>query len=233
MTEMPSNPMVSPPAPPQGDKPELSKKQITWSLISIAIMLGTWLSSGMTSGIQLPHPIDWILHLITYFALGYALHQATGRWWLAWILAAWFGAFDEIHQAYFPGRDPGFLDWFFDLIGSGLGAFFLIWQNTKLTQDQTQPSEQAAAPMPVTDFQFSDTPATPHPQQVADIAVPAETPHSQVPPAPRPQPTPQAQIPPPDIEFQPSNNAPVHETAEAVEINFGARAKNKNGDKQG
>lgn len=209
---------------PQGEN---SKKKITWSVISIAIILIIWLSSGFS----LPRPIDWVLHLVTYFALGYALNQAMGLWSLAWVLAVWFGALDEIHQAYFPGRMPDVLDWFFALIGSGLGAYFTVWQtkqqhNKQAAQPTTQTTEQAAA-MP--DFEFAPPPA---PQTITEA--PASHMNLQVPPAPRPQPTsPEVHAPIIDTEFHPNNNAPVHESAQAVEVHFGHKAKNKDENKKG
>lgn len=87
-------------------------------------MAAIWmLSSGQkTPGPALPHPLDWIAHFVAYLALGFALGKATGRPGLAWVLAAWFGALDEVHQAFVPPREAGITDWFFDLAGSFLGS---------------------------------------------------------------------------------------------------------------
>lgn len=227
MSEMSPNQTFQAQIPqPQGDN---SKKKITWSVISIALILIIWFASGLA----LPFPVDWILHLIIYFALGYALYQTIGLWALAWVLAAWFGALDEIHQAYFPGRMPNILDWFLALIFSGLGAYFTIWQtkqqhNKQAAQPTPEPTEQAAA-MP--DFEFA-----PPPMPQAMTEAPSPDMNLQVPQAPRPQPTPTApevHAPIIDTEFHPNNNAPVHESAQAVEVNFGHKAKNKDENKKG
>ncbi|WP_081790835.1 VanZ family protein [Deinococcus phoenicis] len=82
-----------------------------------------WLSSSSdTPGPPLVHPLDWAAHFTAYLALGYSLGRATGRWGLALVLAVWFGALDEVHQAFVPGRDAGVTDWLFDLAGSWLGT---------------------------------------------------------------------------------------------------------------
>lgn len=81
------------------------------------------LSSGAkTPGPPLPHPLDWAAHFLAYLALGFCLGKATGRPQIAWVLAAWFGALDEVHQAFVPPREAGIVDWIFDLSGSLLGA---------------------------------------------------------------------------------------------------------------
>lgn len=96
-----------------------------WWIPALAIAGAIWVlsSSADTPGPPLHHPLDWAAHFLSYLALGYALGRATGRPTLAWLLAAWWGAGDEIHQAFVPGREAGITDWWFDLAGSGLGTW--------------------------------------------------------------------------------------------------------------
>ncbi|WP_345463208.1 VanZ family protein [Deinococcus carri] len=83
-----------------------------------------WLSSSAdTPGPPLVHPLDWAAHFTAYLTLGFCLGRATGRCGLALVLAVWFGALDEVHQAFVPGREAGITDWFFDLAGAWLGAW--------------------------------------------------------------------------------------------------------------
>ncbi|KQR36261.1 hypothetical protein ASF71_15410 [Deinococcus sp. Leaf326] len=91
----------------------------------MAVAGAIWVLSSLadTPGPPLHHPLDWGAHFLSYLALGYALGRATGLPVLAWMLAAWWGAADEIHQAFVPGREAGITDWWFDLAGSGLGAW--------------------------------------------------------------------------------------------------------------
>ena len=99
-----------------------------WWVPALLIM-GTiwWLSSGSdTPGPPLRHPLDWGAHFLAYLALAFAVARATGRRGLAVVLAAWFGAADEVHQAFVPGRDAGLSDWLFDLAGAGVGAWLAL-----------------------------------------------------------------------------------------------------------
>ncbi|PNY82844.1 antibiotic resistance protein VanZ [Deinococcus koreensis] len=80
-------------------------------------------SSADTPGPPLAHPLDWIAHFLAYLALGFSLGRATGRPGLALVIAVWWGALDEVHQAFVPGRDAGVQDWLFDLAGASLGVW--------------------------------------------------------------------------------------------------------------
>lgn len=99
--------------------------QPVWWLPSLAIMGAVWwLSSGSdTPGPPLVHPLDWAAHFTAYAALGYSLGRATGSRGWALVLAAWFGALDEVHQAFVPGREAGITDWLFDLAGAWTGVW--------------------------------------------------------------------------------------------------------------
>jgi VanZ family protein len=82
-----------------------------------------WLSSSPdTPGPPLVHPLDWIAHFTAYLALACSLGRATGRRDVALVIAVWWGALDEVHQAFVPGRDAGVTDWLFDLAGAWIGS---------------------------------------------------------------------------------------------------------------
>ncbi|WP_318636146.1 VanZ family protein [Deinococcus detaillensis] len=95
-----------------------------WWLPTLALMAVIWVLSSRADpiGIPLPHPLDWAAHFVSYAALGFCAARASGSWTLGWVLAAWFGAFDEVHQAFVPGREAGISDWWFDLLGAALGS---------------------------------------------------------------------------------------------------------------
>ena len=95
-----------------------------WWAISLLLLAVVWtLSSSSTPlGIALRHPFDWLGHTLEYLALAYALGKATGRRGLALGLAVWFGAADEVRQAFVAGRDAGIQDWLFALLGAWLGC---------------------------------------------------------------------------------------------------------------
>jgi len=84
---------------------------------------------GMITGLGIP---DGWLHLFEYAWLGFLLSDlaatgAGGRRWLALVLlpalvGTLYGASDEWHQAFVPGRDSSLADLGMDALGSSLGA---------------------------------------------------------------------------------------------------------------
>lgn len=126
-----------------------------WWLLTLLIAgVIFFLSSKGSTPVPTPHPLDWIAHTLAYFALGFCFGKATGNWQLAWVCVAWFGALDEVHQAFVPPREAGIVDWWFDLAGSGLGAWLAAGRSTV-----TRPAPQK---MPVLDVQFDETKTSSH-----------------------------------------------------------------------
>ena len=92
-----------------------------------------WLSaqSHYPLGVQLPPPLDKVAHATVFGALAWALDLALQRngpglplyrrHLLVFLLVAGFGATDEWHQYFVPGRACEFGDWVADSIGGGLG----------------------------------------------------------------------------------------------------------------
>ena len=81
----------------------------------------------------LPHGLalqDKILHALEYAALGALLvpglrlagFTPRGALLLAVALASLYGATDEFHQSFVPGRDSDVLDWVADTLGAAIGA---------------------------------------------------------------------------------------------------------------
>lgn len=108
-------------------------------LAAPALALALWLLSSRST---LPMPqgvfgLDKVAHFGAYAALAFAL----GLWpkAQAWrihpartaliiiILASAYGAIDELHQSYVPGRDASVYDWLADTLGAGFGAAALAW----------------------------------------------------------------------------------------------------------
>ena len=73
---------------------------------------------------------DHVGHFIGYAILGLvALRACAGaRWegityrssWQAWTISACYGAFDEFHQRFVPGRSPAVDDWMADALGAAV-----------------------------------------------------------------------------------------------------------------
>ena len=78
---------------------------------------------------------DKLVHLAEYGVLGALLARALaagggppGRAF-AWtlVLGTLYGASDELHQAFVPGRDASALDWAADAAGTALGAALVLF----------------------------------------------------------------------------------------------------------
>lgn len=71
--------------------------------------------------------LDKIVHVALYVPFGLLLARALGRGRavLAVGVAVAFGATDELHQAFVPGRTPSLADLLADAVGATLGA--LAW----------------------------------------------------------------------------------------------------------
>lgn len=71
-----------------------------------------WLSSRADPlGAALKHPLDWAAHVLSYAVLGFYLGRASGPPGGRLGAGAGFGAFDEVHQAFVPGREAGTVNW--------------------------------------------------------------------------------------------------------------------------
>lgn len=82
-------------------------------------------------------PPDWLLHGIEYGILALACAfgatrgfnpelRTAGAAARAVLISAAYGALDEWHQSFVPGRHPSSLDWLSDLVGALLVGFLLV-----------------------------------------------------------------------------------------------------------
>lgn len=77
--------------------------------------------------------IDKVLHFTIYtvfaFLLTRQISEDTSRWRaaaLAIVVAMAFGAVDEWHQRFIPGRSTEFADWLADSFGAVIGTFMFL-----------------------------------------------------------------------------------------------------------
>jgi VanZ family protein/UDP-2,3-diacylglucosamine pyrophosphatase LpxH len=94
-----------------------------------------WLSaqSHYPGGIQLPPPLDKVAHATAFGLLAWVLDLALQRnrpdlplyrrHLLVFVAVAIYGATDEWHQLFVPGRSCEFGDWLADAAGGSLGLF--------------------------------------------------------------------------------------------------------------
>lgn len=72
---------------------------------------------------------DKVSHAAAYAVLGltlaHALHRSGVPRWALWTVAlGWlYGASDEFHQSFVPGRSPDAADWLADAVGVLIGTF--------------------------------------------------------------------------------------------------------------
>jgi VanZ family protein len=90
-----------------------------------------------------PPPWDKLAHLLEFALLGFLAARATGSARVGFVLAAIWGAIDEIHQAFVPLRSSGLDDWLADLVGAFIGAML---GGLQVRQSQRAPEARAATP---------------------------------------------------------------------------------------
>jgi VanZ family protein len=94
-----------------------------WWLATFACMAAIWWSSArLGSSVQIASPWDKLAHLGAYMVLGALSGAATGSARRGFLTAAFYGALDEAHQVFSPGRASGFDDWFADILGGLIGG---------------------------------------------------------------------------------------------------------------
>jgi len=111
------------------------------------LIAGTlWFLSSQSGLPQPPGPLGWdkLQHLLAYGALGFAI----GLWispafWkrrplaavlLAALIGSVYGAIDEIHQYFVPGRQSDVWDWVANTLGAVLGALTVLFIMKKYNQ---------------------------------------------------------------------------------------------------
>ena len=90
---------------------------------------------------------DKLVHFCEYGAFGFILARFFLQ--LGWknpflwavLIASFYGATDELHQHFVPGRAMEFFDWVADTLGAAAGSQFYRWWFTKI-------SGRGKAPLP-------------------------------------------------------------------------------------
>jgi VanZ family protein len=107
-----------------------------WFYAALAsVFIFTQSSFPLRTTARIPH-LDKMIHFVIYFVLGMAYLNATTRGgtrttarvcWAAFLLAVLYGASDEWHQSYVPGRTADWDDWIADAVGAG-AALGVTWK---------------------------------------------------------------------------------------------------------
>jgi VanZ family protein len=131
-----------------------------WLWLPVALYLGLifYLSSlANPLPVLTQHVWDKLLHATEYAGLGVLLVRGLrgeGMPWrtavlLAMLLASLYGASDEWHQSFVPGRDSDVNDWYADTVGGGLGALaglLLAWVPMQIGRAQDVMKERDRFP---------------------------------------------------------------------------------------
>ncbi len=97
------------------------------------------------TGVSLPADTDKLVHGGLYLILGLSLawgKARTGSGVLVVVLmGVGYGALDEWHQSFVPGRDVSVGDWAADSIGAMLGLLLFSSFSSRFRDDDPAPSE--------------------------------------------------------------------------------------------
>ena len=99
------------------------------------------------SGVGLPGGADKLVHGGLYFILGLALAWGkvrtgfTGPAILLLVIGAGYGALDEWHQSFVPGRDVSVGDWMANSVGVMLGLVLFPTFSARFRDSGRSPSE--------------------------------------------------------------------------------------------
>lgn len=103
-----------------------------WQWIYVILLIATiiWASGhGQVAGPKITN-FDKLAHFSVFGLMATLVLRQVGirRWWLALLLVSAFGASDEIHQSFTPGRSADFRDWVADTLGAAtaIGLYCLI-----------------------------------------------------------------------------------------------------------
>ncbi len=117
-------------------KTKLRKSNILGIVAAIVLACGIFYMSSIP-GSGLPKNLGFwttVAHFCEYLLLGIFISLAfscdrRGFWVvlaIAVVLASAYGASDEIHQIFTPGRTPDVLDWLTDTIGAFVGSYIFL-----------------------------------------------------------------------------------------------------------
>lgn len=100
-----------------------------WRWLAVVAWMAAIFAVSSMSSESLPGGYPGLGHFIEYSVLGVLLASALlpeatplRTITIAILVAAAYGASDEFHQSFVPGRTPDILDWIVDVVSATLGA---------------------------------------------------------------------------------------------------------------
>lgn len=107
-------------------------KTLRWVITAGYAGVIFYLSSQSWTGVKLFTNADKLIHIVEYAAFGFlclwSLRTTSLRHkhvivYVAAAAAALYGATDEIHQYFVPGREASVIDFLLDAVGAFIGAY--------------------------------------------------------------------------------------------------------------
>lgn len=117
-----------------------------WPLV-IAVLIFTASSRSSVAGPKIPH-FDKVVHFSVYGLLGTlacrAMPGRRGAWWALAAVSA-YGATDEWHQHFVPGRSTELADWVADTAGAAIAILmYRRWTAYRIMLERTLKTRSAA-----------------------------------------------------------------------------------------
>jgi VanZ family protein len=104
---------------------------VAWGPAALWAAVLFLVSSRPTLPSDLSNHLDKVAHFAAYLVLGFFLARGAAHWriamWWALSMGVAYGASDEWHQSFVPGRSPSVGDWIADAAGSAAGVLIFVW----------------------------------------------------------------------------------------------------------
>lgn len=103
------------------------------SLVPPALLVAVIFACSSRSYVPMPHieNFDKVVHFLMFGFLATLICRIQSGWRMAIFavaVASTYGALDELHQSFVPGRSSDILDWVADTAGASLAVFiYLSW----------------------------------------------------------------------------------------------------------
>ena len=137
----------------ESESPRRSKLVVVLAIVAgcywVAMFVGTHLPIPPEEH-RIPGSLDKLQHLTAFAGLAVLLCSTGATWGVATprliavvlAIAAVYGVFDELTQAFVPRRMPDLRDWVANMLGAGLGiAVFLVGQQLTASRWHARPAD--------------------------------------------------------------------------------------------